>query len=118
MCTVKEFAMLVKDMRVAQNIYFRNKGLYNLTIARNYEGKVDAIIAATDFTYFEKQQAFIDRLVDLSGSLMLAFSELKRLQGGIFAEEGTPEATEALEHSDVTISSLQQLIDYHNKNKK
>lgn len=118
MCTVKEFSMLVKQMRDVQNEYFRTKSQYNLIRARNLEGKVDAIIEATDFTYFEKQQAFIDRLVDLTGSLTLAFSELRRLQGGIFAEKASPEATEALEHSDVTISSLQQLIDYHNKNRK
>ena len=118
MCTVKEFSLLVKQMRDTQNEYFRTRSNYALTNARALERKVDAIIAATDFTYFEKQQAFIDRIMDLSGSLMLAFSELRRLQGGIFAEEGTPEAKEALEHSDVTILSLQQLIDYHNKNRK
>ena len=118
MCTVKEFSILVKDMRQVQNEYFRTKSNYALTNARSLERKVDAIIAATDFTYFENQQAFIDRLVDLSGSLMLAFSELQRLQGGLFAEKASPEATEALEHSDVTISSLQQLIDFHNKNRR
>jgi hypothetical protein len=118
MCTVKEFSLLVRDMRNAQNEYFRTRSSYALTNARSLERKVDGIIAATDFTYFEKQQAFIDRLVDLSGSLMLAFSELKRLQGGIFAEEGTPEAKEALEHSDMTISSITNLIDIHNKNRK
>ena len=118
MCTVKEFSMLVKQMRDVQNEYFRTKSQYNLIRARNLEGKVDAIIEATDFTYFEKQQAFIDRLVDLTGSLTLAFSELRRLQGGIFAEEGTPEAKEALEHVDVTLSSLGQMIDFHNKNRR
>lgn len=118
MCTVKEFSILVRDMRQQQNDYFRTRSSYALTNARSLERKVDAIIAATDFTYFENQQAFIDRLVDLSGSLMLAFSELRRQEGGLFAEKASPEATEALEHSDVTILSLQQLIDYHNKNRK
>jgi len=118
MCTVKEFGLLVKEMRDAQNIYFRNRNQYNLANAKALERKVDAIIEATDFSYFEKQQAFIDRLVDLSGSLMLAFSELRRQEGGLFAEKASPEATEALEHSDVTISSLQQLIDFHNKNRR
>ena len=118
MCTVKEFSILVRDMRQQQNDYFRTRSSYALTNARSLERKVDAIIAATDFTYFENQQAFIDRLVDLSGSLMLAYSELRRQEGGLFAEKASPEATEALEHSDVTILSLQQLIDYHNKNRK
>lgn len=118
MCTVKEFSILVRDMRQQQNDYFRTRSSYALTNARSLERKVDAIIAATDFTYFEKQQAFIDRLVDLSGSLMLAFSELRRLQDGIFAEEGSPEAKEALEHADVTISSIAQMIDFHNKNRR
>ena len=118
MCTVKEFSMLVKQMRDVQNEYFRTKSQYNLIRARNLEGKVDDIIEATDFTYFEKQQAFIDRLVDLSGSLMLAFSELQRMQGGLFAEKASPEATEALEHVDVTLSSLTQMIDFHNKNRR
>ena len=106
MCTVKEFSILVRDMRQQQNDYFRTRSSYALTNARSLERKVDAIIAATDFTYFENQQAFIDRLVDLSGSLMLAFSELRRQEGGLFAEKASPEATEALEHSDVTILSL------------
>lgn len=118
MCTVKEFSILVRDMRQQQNDYFRTRSSYALTNARSLERKVDAIIAATDFTYFENQQAFIDRLVDLSGSLMLAFSELRRQEGGLFAEKASPEATEALERSDVTISSLQQLIDFHNKNRR
>ena len=118
MCTVKEFSLLVKQMRDTQNEYFRTRSNYAFTQARYLERKVDAIIAATDFSYFEKQQAFIDRLVDLSGSLMLAFSELRRLQGGIFAEEGSPEAKEALEHVDVTLSSLGQMIDFHNKNRR
>ena len=118
MCTVKEFSMLVKEMRATQSEYFRTRSNYVLANARSLERKVDAIIEATDFSYFEKQQAFIDRLVDLSGSLMLAFSELRRQEGGLFAEKASPEATEALEHSDVTISSLQQLIDFHNKNRK
>lgn len=117
MCTVKEFSLLVKQMRDTQNEYFRTRSNYAFTQARYLERKVDAIIAATDFSYFEKQQAFIDRLVDLSGSMMLAFSELRRLQGGIFAEEGSPEAKEALEHVDVTLSSLGQMIDFHNKNR-
>ena len=103
MCTVKEFSILVRDMRQQQNDYFRTRSSYALTNARSLERKVDAIIAATDFTYFENQQAFIDRLVDLSGSLMLAFSELRRQEGGLFAEKASPEATEALEHSDLKI---------------
>ena len=118
MCTVKEFSMLVKQMRDVQNEYFRTRSNYAFTQARYLERKVDAIIAATDFSYFEKQQAFIDRLVDLTGSMTLAFSELWRLQGGIFAEEGTSEAKEALEHVDVTLSSLGQMIDFHNKNRR
>jgi len=118
MCTVKEFGQMVIDMRRWQNDYFRTRSNYAFTNARALERKVDAVLEATDFSYFEKQQAFIDRLVDLSGSLMLAFSELRRQDGGLFAEKASPEATEALEHSDVTISSLQQLIDFHNKNRR
>ena len=53
MCTVKEFSILVRDMRQQQNDYFRTRSSYALTNARSLERKVDAIIAATDFTYFE-----------------------------------------------------------------
>ena len=34
MCTVKEFSILVRDMRLQQNDYFRTRSSYALTNAR------------------------------------------------------------------------------------
>ncbi len=118
MCTVKEFGYLVRDMRKAQNDYFRTRSSFSLTTARSLERKVDEVISHTDFSYFDKRQEYTDRVMDLAGSLILAFSQLQQIQQeGIFANEGSPEAVEALEHSDVTISSLKEIIAIHRKNR-